>query len=405
MSATPKGNRLHIAIVGRRNTGKSSLLNALTKQDVSIVSNLPGTTTDPVEKNMELLPLGPVLFIDTAGLDDVGAIGEMRIQRTHKVFERTDLALLVTGAQEWDAFENSLLQSLQEQNIKTIVVFNKCDEQTPSTQTIERFHSEKIPFVQLSAKTGIGISDLKEALLQFAPDDFLKTIPLVGDLIRPGDTVLMVVPIDQEAPKGRLILPQVQAIRDTLDADAISIVVKERELTHAINELKNPPALVITDSQAFLKVAADVPPSIAMTSFSILMARQKGDLATLVRGALAIDSLKSGDTVIIAESCTHHPMADDIGRVKIPRWLTQYVGGKLNFVHVQGHDFPDLVASAKLVIHCGGCMNNRREMLSRIMRCESQGVPITNYGLAIAFSLGIFSRALQPFPSVRDLLG
>jgi [FeFe] hydrogenase H-cluster maturation GTPase HydF len=404
MMKTPKGNRLHIAIVGRRNAGKSSLLNAILQQDVSIVSNQPGTTTDPVEKPMELLPLGPVVFVDTAGLDDDGTLGELRIQKTRNVFERTDLAILVAGSQGWEDFEEQLLVELKSRNIPTVVVFNKCDIQRPTDTILERLQQEKTPTLTISALRHEGIAAVKEAILQNAPDDFLKTPPILGDLVQPGDLVVMVTPIDQETPKGRLILPQVQAIRDALDADAMALVVKERELASALSKLKTPPALVVTDSQAFMKVAADVPSCVPMTSFSILFARQKGDLRSFIQGALAIDKLKSGDTVIIAEACSHHPMADDIGRAKIPRWLQQYVGGSLHFEHVRGHDFPTNLMHAKLVVHCGGCMHNRREMLSRLARCNAQGIPMTNYGLAIAYSLGIFDRALQPFAGVRDLI-
>jgi [FeFe] hydrogenase H-cluster maturation GTPase HydF len=404
MIKTPKGNRLHIAIVGRRNAGKSSLLNAILQQDVSIVSNQPGTTTDPVEKPMELLPLGPVLFVDTAGLDDDGSLGELRIQKTRAVYERTDLAILVVGAQGYEAFEEQLLVELKARNIPTIVAFNKCDIQRPPDAILAQLHQNKTPALSISASRREGITELKEAILQSTPDDFLKPPPILGDLVRPGDLVVMVTPIDQETPKGRLILPQVQAIRDALDADAMALVVKERELASALAKLKTPPALVITDSQAFMKVAADVSSSVPMTSFSILFARQKGDLQSFVQGARAIESLKSGDTVLIAEACSHHPMADDIGRAKIPRWIQQYVGGSLHFEHVRGHDFPANLSHAKLVVHCGGCMHNRREMLSRLARCKDQGVPMTNYGLAIAYSLGIFERALQPFSAVRDLL-
>ncbi len=398
MQSTPKSLRCHIGIFGRRNVGKSSLLNAMTRQNVSIVSEHAGTTTDPVEKPMELLPLGPVLFIDTAGIDDVGALGEMRIKKTQQAMERTDIAVIVAEAEHFDGFEERLLQEFKSRGIPTVVVFNKSDVKSPKASLVDRLLKEN-KVVQTAALHGQGVIELRQALLDSAPEDFVNDPPLVGDLVNAGDVVVLVVPIDKEAPKGRLIMPQVQTIRDLLDNDAYCTVVKERELRAALEQLKNPPRLVITDSQAFLKVAADTPTDVLMTSFSILFARKQGDLAELVRGAMAIDSLQPGDKVMIAESCSHHPIGEDIGRVKIPRWLTQYVGGKLDIQVTQGRDFPDDLSDYKLVIHCGSCMFNRRAMLTRIMRCRQAGVPITNYGLTIAYTLGIFERALQPFPA------
>lgn len=406
---TPRGFRLHIGLFGRRNVGKSSVLNMITRQQVSIVSEFAGTTTDPVEKPMELLPLGPVVFIDTAGIDDAGALGSMRVDKTMQVFDRTDLGVLVVGAGDWGEFEIGILGELRKREIPVLVVFNKTDVAKPSLTVEDELRGQKIPTVYTQAASGDtsvnGLSDLRQALLDSAPQEFLNNPSILGDLIPPGDLVILVVPIDKEAPKGRLILPQVQSIRDILDNDSYCMVVKERELRSALDRLKTPPALVVTDSQAFLKVAADTPPEIPMTGFSILFARFKGDLTEMVRGATAIDGLRSGSRVLIAESCSHHPISDDIGRVKIPRWLTQYVGGKLDIVHVQGHDFPRTdqeLGDYDLVIHCGACMWNRREMLSRILRCRNAGVPITNYGLTIAYSLGIFERALSPFPAARE---
>ncbi len=403
MQTTPRSMRLHIGIFGRRNVGKSSLLNAITRQEVSIVSEQAGTTTDPVEKPMELLPLGPVLFIDTAGIDDEGALGEMRVQKTRKVIERTEVALLVAVADQWGTFEENLLKVFLEAGIATIVVFNKCDLGQPAANLINRLQNQEVRVVYTSANTGRGIPDLRQALLESVPAELLNNPSILGDLVPPGGLAVLVVPIDKEAPKGRLILPQVQAIRDLLDNDACCAVVKERELRHILGRFTVPPDLVVTDSQAFLKVVADTPPGVPVTSFSILFSRFKGDLLTQVEGALAVDSLQTGDRVLVSEACSHHPIGEDIGRVKIPRWLTQYVGGKLEFTHVQGHDFPDDLAEYKLVIHCGACMLNRREMLARILHCREVGVPISNYGLVIAYSLGIFERALQPFPAARDL--
>jgi [FeFe] hydrogenase H-cluster maturation GTPase HydF len=402
MKNTPKGFRLHIGLFGRRNVGKSSLLNALTRQVVSIVSDVAGTTTDPVEKPMELLPIGPVLFIDTAGIDDVGALGEMRVLRTRQVFDRTDVGVIVAVAGEWDEFEEAILAELQERKIPVIVVFNKTDVARADTAQTARLKGLNIPCVETTAARGEGILDLREALIRSAPEEFINAPAIVGDLVPAGELAVLVIPIDLEAPKGRLILPQVQSIRDILDNDAYCMVVKERELRDAIDRLKRPPALVVTDSQAFLKVAGDTPDDVPMTSFSILFARFKGDLVEFVRGAMAIDNLQPGDRVLMCEACSHHPIGEDIGRVKLPRWMRQYVGGKLEFTHVQGHDFPEDLSPYKLVVHCGACMWNRREVLSRVLRCQQAGMPITNYGLAIAFSLGIFERALGPFPAALE---
>ena len=399
---TPKGFRLHIGLFGRRNVGKSSLLNAMTRQGVSIVSDTAGTTTDPVEKPMELLPIGPVLFIDTAGIDDTGSLGEMRVERTRKVFDRTDVGVIVAAEGIWGEFEEGILAQLQEREIPAIAVFNKIDLVEAPAEGIARLTDAKVPIVRSAAIDGRGMSELRQALIAQAPEEFINAPSILGDLIPPGELAVLVVPIDLEAPKGRLILPQVQSIRDVLDCDSYCMIVKERELRDALDRLKRPPAIVVTDSQAFLKVAADTPPEIPMTSFSILFARCKGDLAEFVRGARTIDKLKSGDKVLIAEACSHHPIGEDIGRVKIPRWLSQYVGGDLQFDTVQGHDFPENLSDYQLVVHCGGCMWNRREMLTRTLRCRAAGVPITNYGVAIAFSLGIFARALSPFPAAME---
>lgn len=399
----PKSFRLHIGIFGRRNAGKSSILNALTSQEVSIVSEISGTTTDPVEKPMELLPLGPVLFIDTAGIDDSGTLGEKRIRKTMQVFDRTELGLVISKCDEWGDFEEEILNELKDRNIPVIVVFNKSDLAVTGDCLKKSFSGEKITLVETSAVTGTGIQELREAILKNAPDDFINRPGIVSDLVGPGEAAILVVPIDKEAPKGRLILPQVQTIRDLLDNDSFCMVVKERELREALGRLNKPPKLVVTDSQAFLKVAADTPPEIPLTSFSILFARYQGDLPEMVKGAMAIDNLKPGDKILIAEACSHHPIGEDIGTVKIPRWLTQYVGGKLDFVNHRGHDFPDNLSEFKLIIHCGACMWNRREMLSRMMKSRLAGVPLTNYGLTIAYSLGIFERALQPFPAALEV--
>jgi [FeFe] hydrogenase H-cluster maturation GTPase HydF len=399
----PRGMRLHIGLFGRRNVGKSSLLNAITRQNVSIVSEFAGTTTDPVEKPMELLPLGPVLFIDTAGIDDVGDLGELRAERTRWVFDRTDLGVVVTEPHQWGEFEDQILNNLRERRVPAIVVVNKIDTDGDSGRP-EGLGDPDIKVVYTSAVRGQGILDLRQALLDNAPEHFIESPAIVGDLVGPDELAVLVLPIDKEAPKGRLILPQVQAIRDLMDTDAMALMVKERELKSALARLNRPPKLVVTDSQAFLKVAADTPRDIPMTSFSILFARFKGDLSTQVQGALAIEHLRPGDRILMAESCSHHPIADDIGRVKIPRWLTQYAGGKLEIDMVQGHDFPEDLSPYKLVVHCGACTTNRRAMLNRLLRCRQAGVPVTNYGLAIAYSLGIFERALEPFPAALEIV-
>jgi [FeFe] hydrogenase H-cluster maturation GTPase HydF len=399
----PKSLRLHIGIFGKRNTGKSSILNSLTKQDVSIVSEIAGTTTDPVEKPMELLPLGPVLFIDTAGIDDLGHLGEKRVAKTMLVFDRTDLGVIVTNFNDWDDYEQQIMDEFKDRAIPFIVVFNKTDLFDENEFIIKQLRSTKIKFTKTSVLKGTGFNELRQLLLNSAPEDFIDRPGILADLVGPGEAAVLVVPIDKEAPKGRLILPQVQSIRDLLDNDSFCVVVKERELREALSRFNKPPKLVVTDSQAFLKVAADTPPEIPLTSFSILFARFQGDLNEMVRGAMAIDNLKAGDKVLIAEACSHHPIGEDIGTVKIPRWLTQYVGGKLQIDNLRGHDFPENISEYKLIIHCGACMWNRREMLNRIMKAREAEIPITNYGLTIAYSLGIFERALQPFPSALEI--
>lgn len=395
MQSTPKGMRVHIGIFGKRNVGKSSILNALVNQDISIVSETAGTTTDPVEKSMELLPLGPVVFVDTAGIDDEGALGQQRVDKTKKVIDRIDLAIIVCDERGFDNFEETLIKEFELRKTPIIFVENKTDIKSKPCDSKE--------IIYTSALNKTGIDDLKQAIIKNVPDEYFADISIASDLIPAGETAVLVVPIDLEAPKGRLILPQVQTIRDLLDNDSIAVVTKERELRRALDNLKNPPALVITDSQAFLKVSADVPRNIKLTSFSILFARLKGELNDFVEGTMQIEKLQSGDKILICESCTHHAIGDDIGRVKIPRWLNQYTGKKLEFVHYAGHDFPDNIKDYALIIHCGACMTNRREILSRILKAKQAGVAITNYGLTIAYSLGIFERALEPFPSALEI--
>lgn len=403
MQNTPKGMKIHIGIFGKRNVGKSSILNALTKQDISIVSDTAGTTTDPVEKSMELLPLGPVLFVDTAGIDDTGALGLKRVEKTKKIIDRIDLAIVACDSRGFDEFEELLIKEFELRKTPFIIVVNKIDEEEISTNKLDMINEYKKSVVFISALKNTGIEELKDAIIKNVPEEFLTDPSIASDLIGAGETAVLVIPIDLEAPKGRLILPQVQTIRDLLDNDSIAIVTKERELKQTLDNMKTPPALVITDSQAFLKVGADVPRNVKLTSFSILFARFKGELNEFVKGTLQIEKLKSGDKILVCESCTHHAIGDDIGRVKIPRWLTQYTGKKLEFVHYAGHDFPKNLSDYALIIHCGACMTNRREILSRIMKAREAGVAITNYGLTIAYSLGIFERALEPFAQAKAI--
>lgn len=402
MTRTPKGLRLHIAFVGRRNAGKSSLLNALVRQEVSIVSPVAGTTTDPVEKPMELLPIGPVLLIDTAGLDDTGALGGMRMVKSKQVLDRTDVAVLVTESGRWEVFEQELLDALRARNVPVIVVLNKTDLVPGDEALTKVLQALGVRVVAASALNRQGLGELRQALLDSAPAEFLDAPPLIRDLVEPGDLALLVTPIDNEAPKGRIKLLQVQAIRDLLDHGAMSLVVKETELAQALVNLRQRPKLVVTDAQAFELAAAVVPRDVRLTAFSVLMARSKGDLRALAHGAMAIRSLKNGDRILMAETCTHHPIEDDIGRVKIPAWLRQRTGAELEFHHVQGHDFPTDLRPYALVVHCGACMWNRREVLGRIARCQQDGVPMTNYGLAIAECFGILERALEPFPGIWE---
>ncbi|MDO5552837.1 MAG: [FeFe] hydrogenase H-cluster maturation GTPase HydF [Planctomycetia bacterium] len=409
--ATPKGLRLHLGIFGRRNAGKSSLLNALTRQHTSIVSDSAGTTTDPVEKPMELLPIGPVLFIDTAGIDDEGSLGQLRIEKTVQIFDRTEIGLLVvdlTLDKPWDSVEDHIIRELSKRNIPVLVVLNKGDLAVPPEELLERFTKLQIPWVVTSGlnrnpeSTGAdnrSLSRVKEALVRIVPEDFLADPHVVSDLIPTNELVVLVVPIDKEAPKGRLILPQVQTIRDLLDGHQMTLVVQETQLAAALARCATPPALVVTDSQVFKSVDEIVPNEIPLTSFSILFARQKGDLLAMARGARSLATLKKNARILIAESCSHHPIADDIGTCKIPNWLRRELGSEIEIGHVHGHDFPDddELASWDLVIHCGACMTNRKEILTKLARCQALGIPMTNYGLAIAWLHGILDRAMQIF--------
>lgn len=401
LNETPSGERVHISIFGRRNSGKSSLINALTNQSLAIVSDVPGTTTDPVSKSMEILPIGPVVVTDTAGIDDVGDLGKMRVERTLRVLENTDLAVLIVESGTMPAeFEEDIVSRVKERGIPMLVCASKIDVEPDFSAAKAWAVARSLVFVPVSSATREGIDELKQAMIEVSPAGVSEPT-IIGDLITGGDIVVLVVPIDKAAPKGRLILPQVMTIRDALDHDAIAVTVKERELSACLASLGRKPRLVITDSQAFLKVDADTPKDVWMTSFSILMARYKGDLERFVAGARAIDDLKIGDRVLISEGCTHHQQADDIGRVQIPRWLRQAVGGELEFGFASGKDFPPDVASYKLIVHCGGCMLNPRELRYRQRVAAEAGVPMTNYGVLLAKVHGILGRAVQPFPLAR----
>ena len=385
-----KSMRLHIGIFGKTNVGKSSLLNKISNQSVSIVSDVAGTTTDVVEKSMELLPVGPVTFLDTAGLDDKTDLAEKRIEKTMKIVNRCDVAVVVCDYNRIDDYEKNLIEKFEELKIPYLIVVNKSD-----VKEIKLSGYENIQYTTTVSDKDI-VFKFKEALVRLLPDDFVNTPKIAGDLVPEKSTVILVVPIDKEAPKGRLILPQVQTIRDLLDSNCMPYVVKETELKDALDNLKTPPALVITDSQAFKKVAEIVPGNILLTSFSILFARLKGDLKEFVNGAGAIANLNDGDRVLILESCSHHAIDDDIGRVKIPNLLRQKTGKDLKIEHYSGHDFPD-ITPYRLIIHCGACMTNRREVLSRILIANNKNIPITNYGIVISYCLGILPRAVKVF--------
>lgn len=403
LNETSRGNRLHIAILGRRNAGKSSLINALTKQSIALVSDIPGTTTDPVFKSMEILPIGPVVIIDTAGIDDEGELGVLRVTRSREVLNVADLAiLLIDSSQEITEHDIEIAKLCRDKNLPFIVVLNKSDLNI-NLENIRKDCLEKIKKkpLELSALKEEGIHELKMEIIRLAPPIWDEQ-SIIGDLLKAGDLAILVTPIDSAAPKGRLILPQMQTLRDILDHGAMGLVVKEEELELAFKKLSTKPKIVITDSQAFDKVDALTDPDILLSSFSILFARYKGDLAVLSEGVLQLDSLKAGDKILIAEACTHHRVKDDIGSVKIPRWLEQKVGGELSFEYLSGPRFPQKLDEYKLIIHCGACMINRREMLSRIAQAQGSGTPIVNYGICIAYLMGILERALSPFPELQQ---
>ena len=397
MNDTPSGERVHIGFFGCRNAGKSSVVNAVTGQNLAIVSDTKGTTTDPVYKAMELLPLGPVMIIDTPGFDDTGALGELRVKKTKQVLNKTDIAILIVdGTIGLTQADREMIRLFTAKEIPHLIVYNKVDK-------LPHHDAPKANEIYVSALHGTGITDLKERMSKLVPQNDDKFM-IVGDLIEPSDFVVLVVPIDKAAPKGRLILPQQQTIRDILEADATAIVVKEYELRDTLMRLGKKPSLVITDSQVFAKVSADTPPDIPLTSFSILMARHKGLLDAAVRGVTAVERLQDGDKVLIAEGCTHHRQCDDIGTVKIPRWLRNYTGKDITIETSSGREFPDDLSPYSLIIHCGGCMLNEREVRYRMKCAADQGIPITNYGITIAYMQGILRRSIEIFPYLLDVL-
>ena len=397
MNQTPAGERVHIAFFGRRNAGKSSLVNAFTGQEMAIVSDVKGTTTDPVSKAMELLPLGPVQIIDTPGIDDEGALGQLRVRRTRQVLNKTDLAILVVDASVgMTAVEEELVALLKQKNVPWILAWNKSD-------LLETIPAGEGNTIWVSALTGLHIHELKELAAKTALKEEVKR-PLVSDLLEPGEVAVLVVPIDKAAPKGRLILPQQQTIRDILEAGASALVCRDSELPQTLERLAQPPKIVITDSQVFGKVSKMVPREVPLTSFSILMARYKGDLPLAVAGAAAVDSLKDGDKVLIAEGCTHHRQCDDIGTVKIPGWIRKRTGVEPEFIFSSGNSFPEDLSQFKMVIHCGGCTLPEREMKYRLACANDQGIPVTNYGILIAYLNGILKRTVEPFDGLAELL-
>lgn len=405
MNTTPKSMRLQIAIFGRTNVGKSSVLNMLAGQDVAITSPVPGTTTDVVEKSMELLPVGPVVFLDTAGLDDNSQLGQLRVERARRIFERADVALLVVEPSGWGACEDEIAAAAAEKKIPLIVLVNKTDIAAPAPELREALKQREIAPILCSAVTRslreTAVAAVKERLLKITE---AKGGPkaILGDLVKPGQTVVLIIPIDKEAPKGRIILPQVQAMRDLLDHGVLSLTCREHEYPQALAALKEPPALVVCDSQVVDFMVAQTPPGVPCTTFSILFARFKGDLAAYAAGAAAIRGLRPGDRIAVLEGCSHHAIEDDIGRVKLPRWLKQTAGGDLKIDTFAGHDLPADLGTYKLAVQCGGCMLGRAEILNRMGKASAAGIPITNYGTAISECKGVLERVLSPFPAALE---
>ena len=406
MNQTPASERVHIGFFGRRNAGKSSVMNAVTGQDLAVVSDVRGTTTDPVYKSMELLPLGPVVMMDTPGIDDEGELGALRVRKSYQVLNKTDAAVLVIdGGVGVTPEDKALLKRIREKKIPYVIAVNKKELAAPDAleKIVDELSSEDGEIIAVSAATGEGIDELKEQIAAAADTEEPERY-IVRDLLKPSDMAVLVVPIDKAAPKGRLILPQQQTIRDILEADAVSVVVKETELKNVLGQFQNKPKMVITDSQAFEKVAADTPEDILLTSFSILFARYKGDLAAVVKGVTSLDTLEDGDAILISEGCTHHRQCDDIGTVKLPRWVREYTGKEIRIETTSGTEFPDDLTKYKMIVHCGGCMLNEREMKYRLKCAEDQGVPMTNYGITIAYMKGILKRSVEVFPEIFEML-
>lgn len=406
MNQTPASERVHIGFFGRRNAGKSSVMNAVTGQDLAVVSDVRGTTTDPVYKSMELLPLGPVVMMDTPGIDDEGELGALRVRKSYQVLNKTDVAVLVIdGGVGVTPEDKALLKRIREKKIPYVIAVNKKELAAPDAleKIVDELSSEDGQIIAVSAATGEGIDELKEQIAAAADTEEPERY-IVRDLLKPSDVAVLVVPIDKAAPKGRLILPQQQTIRDILEADAVSVVVKETELKNVLGQFQNKPKMVITDSQAFEKVAADTPEDILLTSFSILFARYKGDLAAVVKGVTSLDTLEDGDAILISEGCTHHRQCDDIGTVKLPRWIREYTGKEIRIETTSGTEFPDDLTKYKMIVHCGGCMLNEREMKYRLKCAEDQGVPMTNYGITIAYMKGILKRSVEVFPEIFEML-
>ena len=411
LNATPAGERVHIGLFGKRNAGKSSLINALTGQKLAVVADVPGTTTDPVLKAMELLPLGPVLMMDTAGIDDSGELGQLRVQKSLQVLNKTDIAILVIDSTAGITDEDlKMLKRIQDKELSCVVVFTKADvaekNATQGNAAPDTKHNaipSSIPQISVSSTTGKNIKELKELLAHLVPQK-KAPFPICADLLKPEDQVLLVTPIDSAAPKGRLILPQQQTIRDIIDSDAVAVITKENHVGSALKNTKRPPAMVITDSQAFGKVNQAVPQEIKLTSFSILMARHKGNLEQAVLGVAALKQLQDGDRILISEGCTHHRQCGDIGTEKLPKWIQDFTGKHFNFSWTSGTEFPTDLSLYKLIIHCGGCMLNEREMQYRYRCAADQNVPMTNYGLCIAYTHGILKRSLSVFPDLAEKL-
>ena len=406
MNQTPSSECVHIGFFGRRNAGKSSVLNAVTGQDLAVVSDVKGTTTDPVQKSMELLPLGPVVVIDTPGIDDEGELGALRVKKSYQVLNKSDAAVLVVDASLGLCEEDfAFIEHIQKKQIPYAVAFNKSDLAPSASlaKDLQYLKEHHIDFVSVSTADLSGIDTLKEKIATLAKTEDTK-LRIVADLIHPSDFVVLVVPIDKAAPKGRLILPQQQTIRDILEADATAIVVKEYELRDTLSHLGKKPRLVITDSQVFAKVSADTPADIMLTSFSILFARYKGNLPALIKGVTALEQIEDGDKILVSEGCTHHRQCDDIGSVKLPRWIRQYTGKEPEFVFSSGTEFPTDLSPYKMIVHCGGCMLNEREMKYRLACAKDQNIPMTNYGILIAYIQGILKRSVEPFPAVSMML-